>query len=286
MCDSERGFQLISRGQLQYLQSPLIGKSGTVDHAFSTRLGGCSTGSLNSLNTAFHTGDDAHNVLENRRRFLEPWGYTPADVVAGIQVHGTGIREVTAGDRGRGATPGSFLGECDALVTAEAQVLLTAYAADCLLLFFYVPAVPLVALAHAGWRGTLEGMAMKVTRYLRDTYCADPDGFLVAVSPGICGRCYLVDETMAERFRLAGWSGAPYLEESPGGQLRLDLPAVNRAQLLLAGINEKSLSGGGWCTSCRKDLFFSYRSEHGNTGRMMGFIAMSPQGFRQGEKRV
>lgn len=280
---NKRGFQLINRGPLQYLQSPLIAAGGRVDHAFSTRPGGCSTGAMASLNTAFHTGDDYRCVLENRRRFLEPWGYSPADITSGIQVHGSGIIEVRVGDRGRGAAPGSFLGEGDGLVTASGGVLLAAYAADCLLLFFYVPDVPLVALAHAGWRGTLEGMAPAVVSYLKEVYSVDPAAIRVAVSPGICARCYLVDRIVADQFSRAGWTGPPYLEETAGGRFKLDLAAINRVQLLDCGIRKTSLAGGTWCTACRPDLFYSYRRDRGDTGRMMGFIALRPRDVRRRE---
>ena len=139
MAKTAKGFQLIENGELAFLQSPLLEQSGMVDHAFSTRRGGCSTGAVQSLNTAFHTGDTRERVLENRRRLLKPWGYDPAAVVAGIQVHGTDIALVTAQDRGRGALPGTFLTRCDALVTRYTGVVLTAYSADCLLLFLVAP---------------------------------------------------------------------------------------------------------------------------------------------------
>ncbi len=276
MAGVENGFQLVRRGALAYLQSPLLEAAGVAEHAFSTRLGGCSGGAAASLNTAFHTEDDCRSVLENRRRFLEPWGYTPEDLVAGIQVHGTVIRTVTAADRGRGAVPGNFLGECDALVTAEPGLVLTAYAADCLLLFFLAPRARVAALAHAGWRGTLGNIARNVVGYLRDHFAVNPGDLLVALSPGICARCYRVDETVASLFRKVSWEAPPFLFPAPGGGYRLDLARINKAQLLQSGIREHRLADCAWCTSCRPGLFYSYRREKGKTGRMMGFIALKP----------
>lgn len=272
---ADKGFQLYSNRGIQYLQSPLLAGCGNVVHAFSTRVGGCSEGAMASLNTAFHTGDEYSRVRENRRRFLEPWGFHPDEVVAAIQVHGVKIREAGTGDRGRGAVPRSFLGEGDALVTAVPDLPLTGYAADCPLLFIAAPDVPAVALAHAGWRGTLQNMAARVIARLQRRFGADPAGLLAAISPGICGRCYTVDSDVAERFTEAGWSGKPYLWEASGGGFHLDLAAINEAQLSGAGIRTGHLApGGGWCTSCRPELFYSYRREKGKTGRMMGLIAL------------
>lgn len=279
MANQNKGFRLVRQGELVYLQSSLLEECGVVDHAFSTRLGGCSSGAMLALNTAFHTGDSRECVLENRRRLLSGWGYDLKELVAGIQVHGTGVALVTEKDRGRGAAPGTFLGEYDALVTAAPGVVLTAYAADCFLLYFVEPRLPVIALAHAGWRGTLGGMARLVVEYLREQFAVEPGGLSAAVSPGVCSRCYPVDGAVAERFRDAGWGGEPYLEPAPGNRYHLDLSRINAAQLRRAGVREERLAAGhGWCTACRPDLFYSYRRERGVTGRMIGFLAIRPGG--------
>jgi polyphenol oxidase len=280
MVATEKGFRLTRREDRAFLQSPLLEAVGLADHAFSTRLGGCSRGSVASLNTAFHTGDNCENVLENRRRLLEPFGYRPEEIVAGIQVHGSGVTLVTAKDCGKGAAPETFLGETDALATVEPGVLLTAYAADCQLLYFIEPQIPVVALAHAGWRGTLGGMARVVVAYLQKNFAVRPSQILAAVSPGICSRCYRVDEEVAGQFRRAGWGCAPYLEPDQDGRFRLDLSAINTAQLRETGIEECNLAENNWCTSCRPDLFYSYRRDQGVTGRMMGFLVIKPERSR------
>lgn len=272
--EMKRGFQPYRQGDLYYLQSPLLADCSPVVHAFSTRVGGCSEGAMASLNTAFHTGDEYSCVRENRRRFLEPWGFHPDEVVAAVQVHGVKIYQVCAADRGRGARPQSFLGEGDALVTAVPDLPLTGYAADCLLLFFAAPDVPAVALAHSGWRGTLQNMAPAVVADLRLRFGADPAAMLVALSPGICGRCYTVDRTVAQGFIEAGWRGEPYLWAAPAGRFHLNLAAIIEQQLRHAGIRAGHLAGCNWCTSCHPELFYSYRREKGHTGRMMGLIAL------------
>ncbi|NLA27755.1 MAG: laccase domain-containing protein [Firmicutes bacterium] len=276
--EGEKGFKLYRHGKIQYLQSPLLAGCPGVVHAFSTRVGGCSEGAMASLNTAFHTGDEYSCVCENRRRFLEPWGFRPDEVVAAIQVHGVNICEALPGDRGRGAVPRSFLGEGDALVTAVPHLPLTGYAADCPLLFIAAPDVAAVALAHAGWRGTLQNMAERVIGRLYDRFGADPASMLVAISPGICGRCYTVERSVAASFIEAGWSGPPYLWESSCGGFHLDLAAINAVQLRSAGIEKENMAPGvDWCTSCKPGLFYSYRREKGKTGRMMGLIALQKQ---------
>lgn len=270
----DQGFQLRRNRELAYLQAPLLEGCSGVIHAFSTRLGGCSTGAMASLNTAFHTGDHYSRVRENRRRFLGRWAFHPDDAVAAIQVHGSEIFQVKAGHRGRGARPDNFLGEGDALMTAVPNLPLTGYAADCLLLFIAAPDVPAVALAHAGWRGTLQGIASAVVRELHLLFGADPAAMLAALSPGICGLCYTVGGDLAREFGETGWRGEPYQWADAAGKDHLDLAAINREQLRRAGIAEGRLAGCSWCTGCYPRLFYSYRREKGCTGRMMGLIAL------------
>lgn len=259
---------------MTYLQAPLLIESGLVDHAFSTRLGGCSSGEFTSLNTALHTADSAENVLENRWRFFDKFGYDFRFLVAAHQVHGTEISLVEQHHRGEGALPGSVRKECDALVTTVVGLPLTAYAADCMLIYFYSQQPPLVAIAHAGWRGALGGMGAKVVRYLEEYFSVNPGHLLVALSPAICRDCYIIDDSTANEFQTAGWSGADYLEKTTAVGYHLDLSAVNASQLLSSGVKTEHLAQNIWCTSCRKDLFYSYRRDLGATGRMIGFIAL------------
>ena len=64
------------RGGVPYLSYPLLENTGIVNHGFSTRLGGVSTGCFSSMNISLTRGDDPEAVEEknakpiagNRRR--------------------------------------------------------------------------------------------------------------------------------------------------------------------------------------------------------------------------
>lgn len=269
-------FKLYNKTTIPYLQSTLLAKSGLVDHGFSTRLGGCSTGPTASLNTAFHTEDSTKNVLENRRRFFDIFNYDYRKTVSATQVHGTDLAVFDSSNHGEGAFPGSTRRECDALITSEKSLPLAAYAADCMLIFIVSPEKPLVALAHAGWRGTLGEIGPAVIDYITKQYRLQPEKLYVALSPAICRDCYQVDPDIANKFVLAGWGDQPYMENQSNGSYKLDLKEINMAQLHRCGVKIDNLDYSSSCTSCHEDLFYSYRRDLGSTGRMIGFAALRP----------
>ncbi len=274
----DKSFTLTRIDELVYLQALLFKSGGLVEHAFSTRLGGCSSGKLASLNMAYHNGDSNENVFENRRRFFNLFEADYRQIVAASQVHGTAIAVFGHKHKGEGALPHSAARHCDALVTSEPGLILSAYAADCQLLYFCAPEYPLVAVVHAGKQGTLGSIGPLVVNFLTERYHVKTERLLVAMSPNICRFCYQIGSEEADIFRQAGWSGRLYMEPAAEGRFKLDLGAINLEQLLTAGIDRDNIAISGLCTSCNPDLFYSYRRDRGNTGRMIGFIALKSNG--------
>ncbi len=270
-----KGFVLKKKNEIEYLQSPLLRQTGGVLHGFSTRKGGISEGVYASLNTGLKSGDSLSQVMENRRRFLEAMDLDLNYAVSGESVHGVLVTSVEGEDRGKGAYPGNSLSGADGLVTGCRQGVLTFYSADCLLLYLVDPEGRSIGMAHAGWRGVLEGMAYRLVREMAARYFASPPGLKAAVSPCICFSCFEVGDEVAEAFRARGWSSEEYLRRNPEtGSFHVDLEEVTRRQFREAGLREENIDISRWCTSCYPSLFYSYRRDRGKTGRMMGFIVL------------
>lgn len=223
--------------------------------AFSTRRGGVSAGPFESLNLGMSTADDPVHVTQNRRRFLARLGLDAARVATAGQVHGTGIAEVDAA----GHTPG-----CDALLTSRPDLALAVTAADCAPIAILAPGW--VAAAHAGWRGTADGLPAAVVRAVRERAGADAGALAALVGPCIRGCCYEVGPEVARRFPAA----AVTLEHS---KHRLDLSTAIRIQLLDAGVAAAALFDSSACTACAPDWYFSHRRDAGVTGRHWGVVA-------------
>ncbi|MDI3538323.1 MAG: purine-nucleoside/S-methyl-5-thioadenosine phosphorylase / adenosine deaminase [Bacillota bacterium] len=269
------GFTWHKDGSLVYLTADHLTASGLVRHGFSTRHGGVSTGAVSGLNLGFKNGDEVQ-VLENRRRFLTALGLDFRALVAGQQVHGTRVAEVRAEDSGRGARAWEEgLPATDALITDVSGLPLSVYTADCVPLLFLDPVRPAVAAVHAGWRGSVAGIAPAALAALRAAYDTQPNDVLVAIGPSIGPCCYEVDEKVIVPLRsLPFWREVAVVARP--GHWYLDLWELNRRQLLAAGVPAENIAVARLCTSCHVKDFYSYRAEHGRTGSLAAVISLKP----------
>lgn len=249
---------------------------------FTGRQGGCSHVPYSSLNLAYHVGDDADDVLQNRSRLAKELGFEPNTWTCGEQVHGTRIAVVGVSDVGRGYSDReSAFQNTDGLVTNVPNVLLTSFYADCVPLYFFDKVKGVVGLAHAGWKGTVGQIAQAMVTTMNETYGCVPQDICAGIGPSIGDCCYEVDEYVMSRVRetLVDIGGdvdsnqiaSPSVNE---GKSMLNLKELNRMIMIKAGILPEFIECTTWCTSCHPDQFFSYRKEEGTTGRMASWIGM------------
>lgn len=269
------GFIAEVKNSLCLYRIPAFAAAGQVRHGFTTRVGGTSEAPCASLNMALHVGDNPASVLANRALACQALGINPDELVSGEQVHGDRVTVVADGDKGRGARLlEESLPETDALITATPGVPLASYYADCVPLFLFDPVKQVVALAHAGWKGTAAKIGLKTVQKMAEVFAVDPADCLAGIGPSIGPCCYEVSGQVAGLF--SGIFSRPVLSETlPSGKRRLDLWQANYYTLLEAGLPERNITIAGVCTACHNDLFFSYRAEEGVTGRMASLIMLS-----------
>jgi hypothetical protein len=209
--------------------------------AFTTRVGGVSTGPFSSLNLGRLTRDRLENVDENRRRACAEVSAAAERLAVNRQMHSASIHRARAGARGE-------LG--DGMWTDEPGVPILALAADCLPIALVRGRK--VAVVHAGWRGLVAGVI--------EAALAALDGADAAcIGPAIGPCCYEVGAEVSERFD-------PDLTR----RARLDLWRAAERRLRDAGM--RAVERVDLCTACHPDLFFSHRRDVGTTGRQ-GVIA-------------
>lgn len=248
-----------------------------VTHGFTTRLGGVSKGAFKSLNLALHVGDNSEDVLANRRLVAEAMGFNAEDIVVPQQVHGEHIQVVQEADKGRGFLKHEeAFADTDALITAVPGIPLFTNYADCVPLFFLDPVNRVVALAHAGWKGTLISIGRKTVLKMQEVFGTKPEDCLAGIGPSIGSCCFEVDDEVASQFREAFspyWSD--FAQSWGDGKWKLDLWEVNRRQLLDIGIPSNNITVAGLCTNCQPQTFFSNRADQGKTGRMAAIIMLN-----------
>lgn len=156
--------------------------------------------------------------------------------------------------------------DTDAILSFRSGIKVGVRTADCVPLLLYAPDIRCVAAVHAGWKGTLGGIAEKAAS-LMIRRGADPALMLAAMGPCICRDCYEVSEELASTFADAGFS------HCIARGRHLDLPAVNRCRLLAQGLLPHHIAMPAACTRTTPSLP-SWRREPGITGRMVTWIGL------------
>jgi polyphenol oxidase len=237
-------------GGLKWLEAELPGACA----AFTTRVGGMSSGPFDSLNLGLLTDDDSATVHANRAEMCEALQLDPAGIVSGKQVHGADVvRQEEPSERsawllGAGGDPQLV----DGWATSAEGLAPLVFVADCLPIALSGPDG--VAMVHGGWRGLAAGIAEKGVKEVGAT--------AAAIGPGIGPCCFEVGEEVLAEFSDLG-------PDIADGRM-LDLGLVCERLLHSAGVAE--IERAGLCTSCERELFFSHRRDDGVTGRQAGLV--------------
>ncbi len=251
---------------VELTRSPGLAAVPGVAHGFSDRRGGVSEGALASLNLALRGEERPERVVENWRRALA--ALAPGLAVERLalldQVHGAAVAAVA-----RGAGPLSTVAVADAAVTTVPGVVLAVRTAECVPILLAAPGG--VAVAHAGWRGTVAGVVGAAVQRLCAATGAAPDAVVASIGPHIGQAAYEVGEEVVDGLCSRGLTRSLVAVEGPRGRPHVDLGAAVAALLRRAGVERVDQVGG--CTASSPYLF-SHRADGPSTGRLAGLIAL------------
>jgi len=206
-------------------------------------------------------------TLENRRVFLNTLGIDHERLIAAKQIHGITVCCAQEENAGRGAKSAATAFEAtDAFITNTKNLPLSVFTADCLSVFLYDPVKSVAGIVHAGWRGAKEGIAAKTILMMYQRYNSAPQDILAGFGPCLKKCCYEVGAEFSGHFS--------YGLDKVGSSFYLDLPAINKKQLLEAGLKEENIDSDNDCTACCNDRYFSFRKEKEKAGRMMSVIML------------
>lgn len=253
-------------------------------HAFATRRGGVSEKEhTKSLNLAFGRGDDDETVLKNLEIFANAVGFDSKSIVSVPQIHSDTIFKVGRADRGKGYFIREGVEGGDGYITDEKDVVLGVKAADCVPILFEAEKegkIVAVGAVHAGWRGTVAGIAPKCVGMLCEEYDVTPKQIRVAIGPCIHSCCYEVGDDLRLEFDKAFGKNTTNMfflpKSNSNGKFYCDLAGINEHLLVLAGILPQNIDKSGFCTCCSPELFFSHRYSKGLRGTMLNVIFVQP----------
>lgn len=250
---------------IKYASSHILDTLDFVRHGFLSRTGGISKPPFASLNFDTRDGDNIENVEHNKSMAGRLFGFDVPRLLTINQVHGNDVLII---DKPVKDISGISKTSADAIITNQYGIAIGILTADCVPILLADPVKKLISVVHAGWRGTVKRIVQKTIEIMINHFDSDKEAILAAIGPSIGQCCYKVDGAVAKEFENNEFINkkADYWE--------LDLKMINLNQMVSSGVLEKNISVEDICTSCRNDLFFSYRADNKKTGRQLNFIMM------------
>jgi YfiH family protein len=154
------------------------------------------------------------------------------------------------------------LADGDALLSDSPGHFVGVKTADCLPILLVDERHRAVAAVHAGWRGTVSGVALSTLKAMAARWGTQPGDLHAAIGPGIGPCCFEVGPEVAIQF------GEPFQRS------RIDLEQANHRQLVEAGLAPDRIYTLGLCTFCRGDQFHSFRRDREQAGRMISVAGL------------
>jgi polyphenol oxidase len=161
------------------------------------------------------------------------------------------------------------IGKGDALLTDVPGALVGVRTADCVPILIADVSKRAVAAVHAGWRGSAQAIVAKTVNDMGTRFGSQAGDLQAVIGPAIGACCYEVGPEVASEFK-------HYFPEIAGLEERshLNLPEVNRRQLLSAGVLPSRIHLCGLCTACLDGEFFSWRRDRRKHERMVSAIGI------------
>lgn len=231
---------------LEILTHPLL---YPVRHGFFTRKGGASSGLFSGLNCGRGSSDQRDIVAINRARVAAALGVAPHRLATVNQTHSARVVTLAGND-----DPDALaVTEADALVSTAPGTAIAVLTADCQPILLADPGAGVIAAAHAGWKGALDGIIEQTVTAMRAAGARD---IRAVIGPCISQRAYEVGEDFMDRFLMEDENHARFFAGGPNGKPMFDLPGFGLSRLRDLGVEAEWI---GHCTYSDPDRFFSYR---------------------------
>ena len=157
-------------------------------------------------------------------------------------------------------SPG-FYDFADGIINKGGSLVCSIKVADCLPIFFVNNMSKTIGLVHAGWRGISSGIIGKFVKSI-EVCNENITDFHVLIGPSIQRCCFEIRDDVLDSF------DANFYNPIKKNKYRVDLQAWTVYQLIKLGFSEQKINKINKCTFCLDDLYYSYRRDGSNSGRM------------------
>jgi YfiH family protein len=198
--------------------------------------------------------EDPPHMYDHIRKNLIPSGTT---LVVPDQVHGVDIIRIS--DKTK-----EFAFEADGAITDRSDICLSVTTADCLPVIFADPISGYFAAVHVGWRGFVGGIVENIYEKMADRKM-NVSATRFAIGPGIGVCCFEVGPEVAALFDEAFIS-------KHNGVFHVNLSAAVADKLESLGAAGSNIDINRDCTSCKSELYYSYRRDKSTLLQMVTFI--------------
>ncbi len=197
-------------------------------------------------------------LIQNNKKIICDYLGAP-ELVSPVQTHSCNVCYAEIGKTNYPDT--------DALILTNNKQAVFLNFADCTPVILYDKKQHIAAIAHAGWRGTVQNIVVKTILVMN----SDPKDITAVIGPAISMCCYNVGDDVFNQLKVSvnDFDG---LFRVQNGEIFVDLKGINARQLAEIGVEKIDICP--YCTYCDNDIFFSYRKENATTNRHSAVIKL------------
>lgn len=197
-----------------------------------------------SFNVCHYVGDTPEHLAMCRELLCQHLDISNQQLVIPRQTHTANVAIITHENSCQDFT------DVDALVTKLPNVAIGINTADCVPILLADPSAGVIAAVHAGWRGTVAGIAANAINAMTNIG-ATPGNIQAIIAPHICPGCFEVGEEVVAQFATHGFPVEKIRSINPvTGKSHINLAAANTWVMQQCGIPSQAINNCQICSHC------------------------------------
>lgn len=257
------------------LQFENLSKFQEINHYITTRKGGISSEHLSSFNLGYTVNDNPDIVEKNRFLLIEELQISKNQLLFAKQSSEDKIVTISELHLPK------FIGDIhedlisvDAMITEKKGIFLSILTADCVPILLFDKVKKVIAVSHAGWKGTVLKITQKTAIKMHDEFNCNYEDLVVGIGPSISPQVYEVGLDVINEFKQAFANYEQILSPISDEKSLLNLWKANEIQLTELGVKSENIQISGICTFSDSENFYSARKSKGKTGRFASGIML------------